>query len=121
MPNRVTVVATQDPQWLLKLLVTAAVVTVLLTIGARLARARRNTLSLSFAIAFVSLLGGHFAARISLSPWGLLAAVVTIFAILCLSVRYVLAARLLASLAVAFATTVLLIAGILVVTVIGWA
>jgi hypothetical protein len=45
----------------------------------------------------------------------------TIFAVLFLGLRYVLAARLLASLAVALATTVLLIAGILVVTVIGWA
>jgi len=121
MANPVTVVAIQDPQWLFKLLVAAAVLAVVLTIGARLAKARRSNLALSFAIAFASLLGGHFAVRISLSPWGLLAAVMTIFAILCLGVRYVLAARLVASLAVALAATVPLIAGIVIVTALGWA
>jgi hypothetical protein len=96
-------------------LVAVVVLAVLLRISAYLVKARRNSFPLSFAVAFVALLAAHFAVRISLSPWGLLAALVAIFAIQSLGVRYVLGARLLASLTVALVTTVLLIAGLLVV------
>jgi hypothetical protein len=75
MPKHVTVVAIQDPQWLLKLLVAAVALTLVLLIGAHLARARRNKLVLAFLVACASVLAGHFAVGISVSAWGLFAAV----------------------------------------------
>jgi hypothetical protein len=119
MPNHVTVVAIQDPQWLLKLLVAAVALTLVLLIGAHLVRARRNKLVLAFLVACASVLAAHFAVGISLSSWGLLAAVGATFVTLLLGVRYVLETGPLAALAVALATTAVLIAGLVSVVVIG--
>jgi hypothetical protein len=115
MPNQHIVVKTQDPQWFLKLAAAAVVLTILLTIGARLAKAQRSTLALTFPIALAALLAGHFATRAFLGPWGLVAALAAIFAALYLGIRYILVTRLLVSVAVALVTMVLSIAVLVVV------
>ena len=101
LPNQHTFIVTPDPKWFLKLLMVAVLLAISLTIGAHYAKARRNSIALTFAIALAAMLAGHYAARAFQSAWGLLVAEVATFVILYIGIRYMLVTSLIASVTVA--------------------
>jgi hypothetical protein len=116
MPNQFSVVVAPDPLWFLKFLLAALLLSVPLTIGARLVKARRHSITLTFVIALAALLAGHFViAPISASSWVILVALVAVLTTLCLGIRYLLVTSALASFSIAVAMVVFLVAGLIVV------
>ena len=121
IPNQQTIVLSPDPMWFFKLLMVAALLAVVLTIGARIAKARRNKSALSFVISLAALFAGHFATPISVGPWGLFAAFTATMIILCLGIRYLLVTNFFASFSIALAAVTIIAAGLFFIWQIGLA
>jgi len=99
----------------MKYLIVALLIAVPLTMGARVVKARRVNILLSFAIALAALVVAHFAVPTHYGSWQLifvpLAALIALF----IGIRYLLVTTALAALAVSTAILMILLAGLLVI------
>jgi hypothetical protein len=104
MPTQHVITYVQDPWWPLQDAIIALLLALPMTIGAHLARARRSAIAVTFAIAWVALLAGHYVAPLSMNQWGLFAEIAAELVILFLGVRFILGTKLLAASVLAFVT-----------------
>jgi hypothetical protein len=107
MANQQIFTLTQDPLGPLKFMAVAVFLALPLTIGAYLVKARRMNVFLSFFVALAALQAGHFAAVFADGISGVVVALVSELATLCLGIRYLLVASGPASFAIGLVVVVL--------------
>ncbi len=117
--HTVTIYAAHDPRWFLNYLVAAGLLAVPISVGARLAKAQRTTIFLSFALALTGVLACHFAAPAKPEAVGMLVAALAGIATLALGNRYLLVMGGLASVTLAFAVFLILGVGLLAAIAVG--
>lgn len=111
MPAPNTVVLVPDPLWFLKSLLIAIALAMVLSIGGRIVKAKRVNVAITFPIAFVTVLAGHYISRVLPNTIGLTLTISAMLVILALCAWHFLSIRVLPAIALAFVSLIAVVIG----------